>query len=1205
MGVRRRRGKSRRSGGLAAAWVAGAVVLAALVLGAARAEDETPIARPTEVRFGRDVRPILADRCFTCHGPDAGARRAELRLDERESALRVIVPGSPEKSELWRRVSSGDPDDVMPPPESPKPRLSPAEREVVRRWIEAGAVYEAHWAFEAPTRPELPRVREGEWARNEIDVFILSGLERAGLKPSSEADRETLCRRVFLDLTGLPPTPEEIDEFLADVAPGAYERLVDRLLTVEPYLTRHAERFAAPWLDQARYADTSGIHIDAGRQMWLWRDWVLNAYRENMPFDRFVVEQLAGDLLPGTTDAEKIASGFNRNHVTSDEGGAINEEYLVEYAAERTATTGSVFLGLTLNCARCHDHKFDPISQEDYFGLFAFFNSIDEPGVYSQESDANRAFEPFITVFTAAQRERRAELGALLESLREELGRETEEDIAARARFREELGAIAGPAWAEASVSSARSTGGATLTVLDDGSVLASGENPAKDEHEIEIETAATGLRFIALEALTDTSLANGRVGRAPNGNAVLTSFEAEAVSTADPSRREPIEIAWAWADVEQANGDFRVLSALGGGEDRGWAVRSHEIAGPRLALFLSSRPFGFEGGTRIRFRLGYQSRYERHALGRVRFSVGAFGDEGAARLGAAAGSWYVVGPFTPGEGRSAFEQEFGPERASGLDFAQNFGEGNQYWRYEARMIDGTPFTGLAAGVNASYLGRRIYAPTARVLNISLGSDDGFRLFVNGSEVAGRNVSRGVAPDQDRATVELRPGENTIVLKIVNTGGPGGAYWRADEEGSLLRGDVLLALTPPGARSEAREAAFSAAWRSAFSDGYRALAAKVGESEAELSAIERAAPRAMVMKELAQPRPVFVLERGEYDKPDKSRPVSRGVPAALGFMAEDLPRDRLGLARWIVSPENPLTARVAVNRAWELLFGEGLVRTTEDFGFQGEWPSHPELLDYLAVEFREGGWDYRGLLRQVVTSATYRQSSRVREDAAEVDPENRLLSHFPRRRLSAEQIRDQALFVSGLLVEKAGGPSVKPYQPEGLWQEVSMPQSNTRVYVRGEGEDLWRRSIYTYWKRASPPPSLLIFDAPTRESCTIRRISTDTPLQALALWNDEQFVEAARVLAERTLLEAGDDGERLSRLFRRCTGRRPTANEAKELADALEHFRGRYAGAPGDAAALGEVGAATQRAMDDVPELAAWMVVAGGVLSLDATIARN
>jgi hypothetical protein len=1184
--------------------VAASVAAPAPATVAVVAEPAPPPLEP--IRYDRDIRPILADRCFLCHGPDEKKRQGKLRLDHFEGAVAdrggyaAIAPGDAKSSEVWRRVTNHDVEERMPPATSNRRPLGESELALLRRWIDEGAQYEPHWSFVPPVRPEVPRVTDSSWPRNDVDRFVLAKLERERVAPSSTATPETLLRRVFLDLTGLPPTLEETDAFLADASSDAYERWVDKLLTQEPYVSRYAERMAVPWLDAARYADTCGIHMDAGRQIWPWRDWVLNAFRDGMPFDRFVEDQIAGDLFPGATEAQRVASGFNRNHVTSDEGGAINEEYLVEYAVDRTATTGSVFLGLTLGCARCHEHKFDPIAQEEFYDLFAYFNSVEEPGVYSQETDPKRAFEPFIEV---PSDEVKSEIGALRERIKvakAELDAPSEKEDRARDVFFAGLPALTNLAWPEARTLSAASSNGATLAIEADGSVFASGENPPTDEHTITLHTDATGLSLVSLYAIADARLPHGRVGRAENGNAVLSSISAEAISSRDPSLREPVQLAWAWADVSQEDGDFAIVNALDL-DERGWAVAAHQKEGSRAALFLADRPFGFEGGTDVVVRLAYRSVYQKHVLGHVRLELGRVGPEGLAMLPTSASAWYLCGPFE-GEKAKLFDASFGPESAA-LDLAQKFGD--KAWRYDAALRDGRLNGELPKGIGVTYAARRLFAASPRTIEVALGSDDGFRLYLDGKEVAKRAVDRALAADQDRVSFEVPAGQHTLVFKVVNTGGDGGFYWKSARREGELEGALTGALLSPQARWAELDERIQRGWRFAFSAEYRARGDALAALEKDLAAREKAVPRTMVMKELAQPRDTFLLVRGQYDQPDKSRRAHRGVPAALGHLPDGAPDDRRGLAQWLVARENPLVARVAVNRMWETLFGTGLVRTSEDLGMQGEWPSHPELLDWLAVDFVESGWDVKRMWRTLVTSATYRQSSRARPDVAERDPDNRWLSHFPRRRLGAEEIRDQALYVSGLLLERFGGPSVKPYQPDGLWQEIAMIQSNTRVYERGPMDELWRRSLYTYWKRAAPPPAMLTFDAPTREFCTVRRGATNTPLQAFVLWNDEQFVEAARVLASRTLAEPGADRERLARVFRRCTGRAPSNEEIERLDAGLQAFRARYRDALADAQALVAVGESPLPPEAEVPELAAWTMIANAMLNLDATICRG
>jgi len=1149
-------------------------------------------------RYGRDVRPILSDRCFRCHGPDAGTREAGLRLDVRDDAMAArdggaaIVPGDPDRSLLLQRIAHPDAGERMPPVTSGKPALTSDEQAVLRRWIAAGATYEAHWAFVPPEPQTVPQVDD---TVHPVDRFLQAARRHAGIAPSPRADAATQARRAFLVLTGLPPTPAELAAFTADDRPDAYERLVAALLGEEPYRTRHAEHLAGMWLDAGRYADTSGIHMDAGRQAWAWRDWLIAALRDDKPFDEFVLEQIAGDLLPDATTAQKVATGFLRNHVTTDEGGAIDEEYRVEYAAERTATVGSVFLGLTLQCARCHDHKFDPISQHDYFRLFSFFNSNQEPGLYSQLPDSNRALEPFLMVPTYEQQTRQQQLERDLAAAEAEERTWTPPELAAYDDFTREQARRA-IAWRSPEVATAESKHGAALRIDDGGIVVATGTNPDRDEHVVVLRVPAGRFQALALTALPHADQPAGKVGRAPNGNAVLEHLRLEV--------REPGHAAWtpvpfghALADVEQENGDFVVTNVFA--DDRvGWAVGAH-LAPPRpaRAVLFAREPFGGDAPFELRVTLDYDSPYAQHTFGRVQFAVGDAPPELLAALPPATSGFHTVGPFAD-SAADLYAAHHGPEAVLAIDGRQRWGK--LAWRFEESLRRDVP-NSLADGRNVVYVAQRVHSPDARRVQVSLGSDDGFQLFCNGVQVAERRVDRGVAADQDQVEFALSAGPNLLVLKVVNTGGQGGFAIRHVPRAAELHSDLRLLALPDAATDATLRDRIRAAWRLRFSPQQQARQARVAELRQQLATLTAAIPRAMVMQEASMPRPTFVLTRGEYDKPDPARPVARELPAIFGSLASEQPKDRLGLARWLVSAQNPLLLRVQANRLWEFVFSHGIVRTSEDFGLQGEWPSHPELLDWLALELRSNGHSVRKLLALLVTSDAFRAASRLPPAAAARDPQNRHLAWFPRRRLAAEAIRDQALYVGGLLVERPFGPSVKPYQPDGLWQEVAMTQSNTRVYVRGHGDELWRRSLYTYWKRACPPPSLLVLDAPTREFCTIKRSTTNTPLQALVLWNDEQFVEAARALAQRTLATPGDDDAHLHAMFTACTGERLDADALADAHTLLATLRQRYAAAPDDAKALLAVGSAARS--DAAPtEAAAFTVIASAFLNLDATL---
>jgi hypothetical protein len=843
-----------------------------------RALAEAPA--PPPVGFTRQIRPILSDNCFACHGPDAKQRKRSLRLDTKTGAFaeldsgegHALVPGKPDESILIDRIRSADPDRKMPPPNSGK-KLTPEQIALIKKWVEEGAKWSEHWAFVAPQRPALPKVKTVTWPRNEIDAFILARLERERLQPSPEADKTTLIRRVTLDLTGLPPTLGEVDAFLADSSPNAYEKVVDRLLRSAHY-GEHMARF---WLDGARYGDTHGLHLDNFREMWPYRDWVVGAFNRNLPYDRFITEQLAGDLLPAATQDQIVASGFNRCHVTTNEGGSITEEVYVRNVVDRVDTTGVVMLGLSTGCARCHDHKFDPFRTKDYYQFFAFFNSLDE-----NPMDGNAArYAPVISLGTPEQT-----------------------------------------------------------------------------------------------------------------------------------------------AELERSK---RVIAAL-------QKVIADEVA-------------------------------------QVKYT-------------------------DPGADKPAAES----------------------------------FAAWLKAPNAG--GRQLPKPVQDVLKV---------------EAAKRS------PQQKKVLLDY-------YLEHVN-----------------------------------------AKLRATFNPLHQSLTAL----DKERDRIDKELPVTLVSREIATPRPAYILKRGEYDQ--HGDPVGRGTPSFLPPFPQDAPLNRLGFAQWLLAPEHPLTARVAVNRFWQQVFGTGIVKTAEDFGSQGEPPSHPDLLDWLAVQFRADGWDVKKTIKRIVMSATYRQSSKVTKDRLAKDPANRLLSRGPRFRLDAEMLRDQALFAGGLLMEKMGGPSVKPPQPAGLWEAVGYVTSNTARFTADTGPDkVHRRSLYTFWKRTAPPPQMTTFDAPSRESCMVRRERTNTPLQALLLMNETQYIEASRALAERAMKEGGaKPEERIAYLFRLATARKPDAAETAVILETYRDHLARYAKDEAAAKKLIAIGESKADAKLSATELAAWTMVANLVLNLDEVINKE
>ncbi|MFI4859199.1 MAG: PSD1 and planctomycete cytochrome C domain-containing protein [Phycisphaerales bacterium JB063] len=1170
---------------------------------------------PRPIDFGRDIRPILSDNCYFCHGPDSAIadEAGGLRLDSYEEATAhgdhakaAIIPGDPDNSPLMRRILSTNPNTVMPPPESHR-TVTPAEAELLRRWIASGAEYTGHWAFESPQRPALPEVQDTSWGENEIDTFILAELERQGLTPSPRADKATLIRRVTLDLTGLPPTPEEVDAFLSDDSPDAYEKVVDRLLDSP----RYGERMASIWLDLARYGDTNGFHHDHHRTMWPWRDWVVKAYNENKPIDQFFIEQLAGDLLPGATREQVLASGFNRNHNINDEGGALDPEYRVEAVADRVETTAAVFMALTFNCCRCHDHKYDPFTQEDYFSLFAYFNSVEERGVYGANPNST-AYPPSMMYGTPQTEAAIAQAQGRLDAIMAQ-AESPEAGIAQeQADWQRELFASAGIRWVDTPLTDAASSDGATLTQQPDGSVLATGTNPASDSHTYTFHTDATGLRLLRLDALADPSMGN-RIGRMSNGNAVISGIEVVVTSSADPAQTQTVAFDWAWASFEQPNGDFDIFNAVNSDGD-GWAVGGHLNTDPRTALFVASEAFGYEGGSEIKVTLHYRSRYSNHALGRVKLAFAQAQRVDLANLfPTVTRDWFLAGPYTEADYNTAYRTAHGPESVPYVSPHLGFGNGKPRLTHQPSFIDGNVH-GLQSPQSAFYIARSIFSPIERQLDLMLGSDDGLRVYLNGEEVHANDVQRGPAAATDPLTITLRPGENTLVLKIINGAGQGSFYYQNETQSRSPGHESPLALVGADDRLPALRSRFDDQWRRSHSPAYRALMEQAGEVQQEIDALNAQRAPVLIMKELPEPTPTYVLHRGEYSSPitedhetgEPLPPLDRHPPTRLGTeLPEGSPNNRLGFARWLTKPDHPLTARVHVNRNWAMLFGTGIVKTSEDFGNQADWPSHPELLDWLAVEFVDSGWDQKQLLRLILTSATYQQSAVVAPEAFAADPGNRLLAYFPRQRLSAEMIRDQALFASGLLVETMGGPSVKPYQPAGLWREVSIPSSNTRNFVRDNGDNLYRRSLYTYWKRTAPSPQMAAFDAPTREFCVIDRGATNTPLQALVLWNDEQYLEAARLLATRTLAEREGTDARLTRLYRLCNGEAPGDAKLTVLRNALSRFLERYAESPDDAQQLLGYGEAPLPETYDPAELAAWTMIASAVLSLDETIVRD
>ncbi|HEX9794534.1 MAG TPA: PSD1 and planctomycete cytochrome C domain-containing protein [Planctomycetota bacterium] len=1162
--------------------------------------------------FESEIRPLLEEHCIACHG--ARRQKGGLRLDgyaavmagARKGVDPVVVPGDPGASVFMQRLLTADVSERMPLDEDP---LAPAEIAKLRAWIAAGApggpvveaapVYARHWSYEPVTRPALPEVRDENWVRQPLDRLVLARLEAAGRRPAPPAPRRAWLRRVSLDLTGLPPTREEIAGFLADEGSDAFERVVDRLLASPHY----GERMALRWLDLARYADTHGYEKDAERVMWRWRDWVIEAFQQDMPFDAFTIEQLAGDLLPQATVAQRIATGFHRNTMLNQEGGTDPEEFRYAAVVDRVNTTASVWLGTTLACAQCHNHKYDPFSQEEYYQLFAYFNSTRDNG---------NSPEPTIAAPDAASRTRIANLHERIVALEERLAAPWPEVDAEQARWerlaKSELPRA--PRWEPLAVANAVAEGGATLTELADGSLLASGANPATDLYRLELRAPRGELAALRLALVPDPALPGGGVGRAANGNLVLSEVRL-AVRAAGAAESRPVALVAAEADFQQDG--FPAADALDGDSATGWAIAGRPDA--RFLVLVPAAPLAPEGDELLELTLEQHAPYGQHNLGR--FRVDATADRGVhARLAPPTMSaWQVSGPWPSRNAQSALEDLYPPEEDFYRDepYRQDYGqltgaeEGSAAppWREGSGYADGVAHLFAYQTVGSTYLARTLIVGEPRKAVLSLGSDDAVRVLFNGEKVYTNPASRAVGLDQDRVEIDLHAGENRLLLKIVNTGGAHGFSFRllpgADQ---ALPWAIDLALrTPAGERTADQTAALRDHYRARESEAGRALHQELADRRVEQDRAHAQVPRAMVLAELDAPRPSFVHVRGSFLRPGQA--VSPGVPAILPPLPADATPDRLGFARWLVDPANPLTPRVTVNRFWEQLFGRGLVATSDDFGVQGDPPTNPELLDWLAADFVADGWSVKRLLRRIVLSAAYRQDSRVDADGLATDPWNRELARGPRFRMPAELLRDQALAIGGLLDPAVGGPSVFPLQPEGIWAST---YSGERWNTAMDG-NRWRRGLYTFWKRTAPYPSFMLFDAPSRELVCTRRSRTNTPLQALAVLNDPAFFEAAAGLAARMLADAGlAPQERLAVGFELCTARQPEAGESAVLIELLRAERERFAAEPAAAAeivAAGGLEAASAASVADPAELAAWTVVANVLLNLDEVLTKS
>jgi len=1315
----------------------------------------------SSIDFLRDVRPILAQHCYECHGPDGDQRKGDLRLDLKHEAFAayddyaIIVPGNAKDSEMIRRLVTDDPDEVMPPPKADD-QLKPAEIEILRRWIDSGANWSDHWAFVAPTRPAPPAVADDQWAKNDIDKFVLARLEEKGLRPSDAASRRTWLRRVTFDLIGLPPTPKEIEQFLRDQSADAYEKVVDRLLADE----RYGERMASDWLDVARYADSSGYQRDSSRQAWKWRDWVINAINKNMPFDQFTIEQLAGDLLDTPTLEQQIATGFNRNHPVNTEAGEELDEYRSAYVIDRVHTTATTWLGLTVACAQCHDHKYDPISQSEFYSFYGFFNSIKE-----KDSARGRNPKPAIAAPDPADLARLRDMERRITMLKQRLDQDDPITDVFQERWEEQTRERLGSPiqWTTLKPTEFMARYGSRLRLQQDGSILATGPTPSRDTYDLVYAPGKCTIEAMRIEVLPDPSLPEGASGRADDGRFILSKLTSHLTSVSDSSDPPLIAYATAQADINQERdrdehyltainpGSFEASIALesstGSSSRRGrggWSIAGDERKQPREAVLIPQEPLKANAMSILRLTLEHNSRSKfKSLIGRFRISIT---DDPRIReqlVPLAKSNWRTIGPFPAKTTAEAFATEFGPEKElkqalwkkkhnqpilpedkpakkptskpsatkSSKSSAEESGardapkassktEGSTTkktgptptskqasgkppatqkagskdspkakptpsndatadkpesppkpkprpkrlaWTEQRTWRDGRSQTVSVTGpAAATYIARKIHTKKARTARITLRGGNGAKVWVNGSVVGSfeptdkpattpqptqssfqgnfdpaafqmfaQSRRRGSSGPERELHVGLSEGENYLVIKLIGAAQKQSSSRRGSSSSSqssssmssrsrrssgttftftitpegddVLDYETLLAVRnrkldkpsnvavdavaiadaiaskpkndkKPKLTATERRAKVTRKWyRSNIDVAGRVLAGELRKLEREKAEFESKLPSAMVMEELDTPRTTYMFVRGNYrNRGDK---VEVGTPSILPAMAKDLPVNRLGLAKWLVSGEHPLTARVTVNRAWQKFFGRGIVSTADDFGIRGAPPTHPKLLDYLATELVATKWDMKRLHRQIALSATYRQSARITKDAIAQDPNNTMLARGPHQRLNAEMVRDQALMVSGLLKQKIGGESVKPFQPSGLWKATLGSGS----WRESDGDDKYRRGLYVYWKRGVPYPSMMAFDASKRETCTVTRTSTTTPLQALVTLNDPVYAEAGRHLGKRLLKEGGkDDQSRIRYGFELVASRSPDARELKVLTKLLADLRKVY-----------------------------------------------
>jgi hypothetical protein len=1025
---------------------------------------------PEVIKYNRDIRPILSNNCFLCHGPDKGRRKADMRLDlEAEAKKDAIVPGKLSESELWARITNSDVDERMPPKGSKK-ELNAHQIALLKKWIEQGAKYEGHWAYISPKQTALPQPKV-KWGNNPIDTFIAARLQAEGLKPSSEAAKEILLRRVSFDLTGLPPTLKELDDFLGDKSLEAYEKTVDRLLASKAY----AERMTLHWMDVARYGDSSVHHADGPRTMWPWRDWVIDAYDKNKSFKDFAIEQLAGDLMPDASMGQKVATGFNRNHGTTDEGGLIEEEYRVEYVVDRVKTTGNVFLGLSMECAQCHSHKYDPISQKEYYQFFAFFNNNADRGKQSRGGNA----PPMINVIAPNNLKQQKDAEAKVKAANQKLAERKKN---------------AGSDFEKWAIEAAKKI---TDPPEEPSGLFAHLPlDEFKDRKSADLVNAKNEVKW------------EGK-GRTVSGK-IASAFRVEGNGFVNvkgikpPEWNQPFSYGcWVKPDAGNANG--AVFSKM----NEGNAYRGFDI------WLQAGAP-----GTHIIHK------WQDNAVKVV------------GKQKVKAKTWSHI-----------FVTYDGTGKASGTKVYMN-------GKVLGHNVEADGLSGTIQTPNDFRIGRR--SGSAQANNVEIDDVRLYNRTLTASEVAVIAGNNPIAP--------------------------------------------LLALAPDK-RDAKQKSELLNHYLNNIDKAYQKITTDKRNAEKEIAQSSKSKVTSMIMGDMSKMRATYLLERGHYEHPKKDEIIKPGVPAFLPPLPEGAPPNRLGLAQWLTRPDHPLTARVAVNRYWSLLFGKGLVTSVSDFGTQGEWPSHPELLDWLAVDFVKNRWDIKRTIKQIVMSATYRQTSKVTPKLIAQDPNNILLARGPRFRLQGEFIRDNALAVSGLLVNKVGGPGVKPYQPPGLWNEVSLG-GNVR-FKQDSGDGLFRRSMYTYWKRSAPAPSMTIFDAPTREKCMVERPRTNTPLQALVTLNDPQFLEASRHIAKRIMKEGGKTPrERVEYAYRLVTSRKPKPIVSQILVGAFNEELENYKKNNEAAGKILTIGATKRDESLNAPEHAAWTIVASIILNLDEVITR-